>query len=76
MPSSWVKKVCTGVLHRFTHIPAHLLSAKYLHIGGRLDPYCMNANMDSNLTNHISVCVPQCPCLSETTKCYSSDESQ
>ncbi len=31
MPSSSVKKVCTGALHKFTHIPAHLLSAKYLH---------------------------------------------
>ncbi len=30
MPSSSVKKVCTGALHMFTHIPAHLLSAKYL----------------------------------------------
>lgn len=31
MPSSSVKKVCTGALHKLTHMPAHLLSARYLH---------------------------------------------
>ena len=30
MPSSSVKNFCTGVLHRFTHMPAQPLSARYL----------------------------------------------
>ena len=30
MPSSSVKKVCVGVLHKLTHIPTQPLSAKYL----------------------------------------------